>query len=221
MYEKILKYILYFWGLVFTIFIIKFAVSSIDSVIEVPKKLWQKIMHIDLNFDFDFNFETSNNMKLTLDKRYGVIIEGVSNCPEDYTKLPKINNQKPITSFISSSCWNGDCTLKAEFTDKIPEKLKLNVKVGHSENCTEQVFDIGDNVEVLGYKVTLVVDDALKTKLGINSREQKVRFKHATGYASTFINGIQTMTFDYDKLLPSDILMVDDEDKFTVDFKIK
>ena len=55
MYEKILKYVIYFWGFVFIVFCMKFLTSNADAVFEAPHKLLNKLNEIKQNIDLKQN----------------------------------------------------------------------------------------------------------------------------------------------------------------------
>ncbi|PTB87816.1 hypothetical protein C9925_01330, partial [cyanobacterium G8-9] len=71
------------------------------------------------------------------------------------------------------------------------------------------------------YKTKLIISKALEEKLGLDSGDEEIRFKHDTGYTKMKVKGHTEMTFDFDTLLHSDMLMVDGEEKLTVYFELK
>jgi len=215
MYEKLLKSILYLWGFIFLVFAMKFMISISSDFIKIPQDMWGKVS------TYVQNLVHTDTIKLALAKKYGMTIEGISLCQDDYqtNRVKKISN--PSLSNISSSCWNGDCKVSMVFKDKVPKKIELNVKSLHSDNCLIETYTAASAVEVVGYQLKFTIRDELKEKLGLQNGNEKIQFKHETGYTKTKVNGNYEMTFDFDKLLTSDILMVDGEEKLTVEFELK
>ena len=213
MYEKLLKSILYLWGLVFLVFVMKFMISNSTNFIKIPQDMWGKVsIYVQ-------DLVHSDTIKLALAKKYGMIIEGISLCQDKNARMQVIAN--PLLSNISSSCWNGDCKVSLAFKDKVPKKIELNVKSLHSDNCLIETYNTSNVVEVVGYQVKFIITDELKEKLGLQDGNEKIEFKHETGYTKTKIHGNYEMTFDFDDLLTSDVLMVNGEEKLTIDFELK
>jgi len=214
MYEKLLKSVLYIWGFVLLVCGIKFVISNTETLTQLPQA-WEKIS----TYIVDLTYE--DTAKVSLIQKYGMTIEGISICQDTdkNNKLQVLSN--PLLSNISSSCWNGDCKVSVVFKDKVPQKIKLNVKLLHSNNCLLEAYNVPSAVEIVGYQAHVIITDAIKEKFGLQSGNEKLKFKHQTGYSKTKVNGNYEMTFDFDELLTSDILMVDGEEKLTVDFDLK
>jgi len=215
MYEKLLKSILYLWAIVFLVFIIKFVISNTDTLSKLPQNAWEKVR------TYLVDIMREDRVKLALIQKYGMTIEGISLCQnkDKNAKAQVIVN--PALSNISSSCWNGDCKVSMAFKDKVPKKIKLNVKLLHSDNCLIETYNVASGAEVVGYQTHVIITDTLKEKFGLQSGNEKLRFKHQTGYTKIKVNGNYEVTFDFDELLTSDILMVDGEEKLTVYFELK
>ena len=214
MYEKLLKSILYLWGFVFLVFGVKFMISNSATLTKMPQNIWDEVS------TFAIDLAKGDTIKMVLIKKYGMTIEGVSLCQDDKNATVKdIDN--PSISTISSSCWNGDCKVSLSFKDKVPKKIKLNVQLPYSNNCLIETYDAARAVQVVGYKGNLIITDALKETLGLQSGDEKIKFKHQTGYTRSKVNGNIEMTFDFDELPSSDLLMVDGKEKLTVDFTVK
>lgn len=212
MYEKVLKTILYVWGFVFLVFVMKFLISHSDSLSQLPQNVWVKVR------TYLHDATAKKRLTLPLIEKYGMTIEGISLCTNK-NKAPVTNN--PLLSSISSSCWNGDCKVSMEFKDKVPKTIKLNVKLLHSDNCLRETYDTSGVSEVVAYQAKLTLTDDIKNKLGIVSGNEEIHMKHETGYTKTKTNGIYEITFDFDTLPTSDILMVDGDETIEVTFALK
>ena len=215
MYEKLLKGILYLWGIVFLVFIIKFVISNTDTLTKLPQNAWEKVR----TYIFDLMHE--DRVTLALIQKYGMTIEGISLCENKDKNVKTQVIVNPELSNISSSCWNGDCKVTMAFKDKAPKTIKLNVKLMHSANCMIETYHVSSAAEVVGYQVQFIITDTLKDKLGLQDGNQEIKFKHQTGYTKTKLNGKYEMIFDFDELLTSDVLIVDGKEQITVDFELK
>lgn len=215
MYDKLLKSILYLWGFVFLVFGIKFVISNTDTLGKLSKNAWEKasVYILDLTHE--------DKIKLTLIKKYGMTIEGISLCKDEYKSVGEQTLLNSSLSNISSSCWNGDCKVSLAFKDKVPKTIKLTVQHIHSDNCLIETYNVGSEAQVVGYQVKVIMTNELEEKLGLQSENQEIKFKHQTGYTKTRNNEKYIMTFDFDKLLTSDVLIVDDEEKLTIYFELK
>ena len=215
MYEKLLKGILYFWAIVFLVFGIKFVISNTETFTQLPQNTWKKIS----NYIVDLTHV--DTIKLPLIQKYGMTIEGVSLCQDKNKNARMQVIVNPLLSNLSSSCWNGDCKVSMMFKDKVPKKIELNVRSLHSDNCFMKTYNAATVAKVVGYQVHVIITDELKEKLGLQYGNEKIQFKHETGYTKTKINGNYEMTFDFDELLTRDVLMINGEEKITVDFDLK
>jgi len=215
MYEKLLKSILYLWGFVFLVFSMKFMISNSTDFIKIPQDMWTKVS------TYVQDLVHTDTINLALAKKYGMTIEGISLCQDKDKNARMQVIENPLLSNISSSCWNGDCKVSMAFKDKVPKKIELNVKSLHSDNCLIETYNTSNVVEIVGYQLKFTITDELKEKFGLQDGNEKIQFKHETGYTKTKLNGKYEMTFDFDELLTSDILMVDGEEKLTIDFDLK
>ncbi len=215
MYEKVLKIILYVWLFIFLVFVMKFLISHSASLSQLPQTAWEKVR------TYLHDVTAKKSLKLSLIEKYGMSIEGVSLCTDKNKDASVQVRTNPLLSSISSSCWNGDCKVSMAFKDKVPKTIKLNVQLVHSNNCLIETYDALGASSVVAYQAKLTVTDAIKNKLGIVSGNEEIHMKHETGYTKTKINGIYEITFDFDTLRKSDILMVDGKDTIEVNFSLK
>jgi len=215
MYEKLLKIVLYTWGFVFLVFGIKLLISHSDTITKLPEKIWGEVKNYAVEWAYN------DTITLPLYKKYGMTIEGISLCQNEDTDHKVHLIKDPTISNISSSCWNGDCKVKMVFKNKVPERIKLHVKLPHSDNCLVEEYNTESTVDIVAYKTKLIISKALEEKLGLDSGDEEIRFKHDTGYTKMKVKGDTEMTFDFDTLLHSDMLMVDGEEKLTVYFELK
>jgi len=215
MYEKLLKTILYVWGFIFLVFAMKFMISHSDSLSQLPQNAWEKVRtYLD-------ELTAKKTLTLSLVEKYGMTIEGVSLCTDNTKDTSVQLRTNSSLGSISSSCWNGDCKVSMEFKEKIPKRIKLNVKLLHSDNCLIESYDASSAAGVVGYQAKFILTDVLKEKLGIASGEKEIHLKHETGYTKTKRNGRYEFTFNFDELPTTDILMVDGDETMEVTFALK
>ena len=210
MYEKILKYVIYFWGFVFIVFGMKFLTSNADMVLEAPHKLLNKLNEIKKDIDLKQN--DLYVMYLDMHAKKGVTIDGVSACKD---------TTHPLVSSMHSSCWNGECSIQAEFKNEIPKMIDLKVKVGLSKNCVLQTFEVEKNIETVGYRVELIFDEVTKRKLHIDEDVYEIAFSQSIGYSRTEKNGVTHIVFDFEEPLKEDFLVVKSKEKYLISFTLK
>ena len=225
MFQKLLKLLTLFWTVVIAVFVVHYAIQYIPQ-------LSKNGFRIDLE-DMEIPFFSKNTAKaapshlreapansnslerLKIVKKYGMTIDNVSSCsPFEAETLEKDKRCKqPRTYDTSSQCTNGQCTMTVEFGNDVPKMVALCVKQG--DDCLLKYFDVPQNPEVVGYTASFELTPEIKSQLGIQRREDRIKFENANGFSLE--DDIYTV---YYKSMPAeDNLLVNGQFKLKVKFR--
>lgn len=223
MFEKLLKTLIYFWGIVLVIFIFKFLSTLVSGVFDLKLNGLLNIFYVEASETNVHAIKKSTSLDhLTLEKNYGMKIHNVESCPIFYPGTIERDTrcQKPNNYATSSHCTNGECTFTVEFGKSYPETVGICIKSGY--DCNLKYFDVPEEPEVVGYITSFRITDALKEELGIASWEDDIRLEEARGFSTegSFIEG-EVYTFFYDYKPTSDSLYVNQTFKKEVRFNAK
>ncbi len=190
------KGLLLFWGIVFSVTIMKFATE-----ITIP--------NMSLNFGTvvaEDKIVDEREIRIPLEEYFGLVIEGAEGCMKDH----KFHTSKESLN-TSSSCWNGECKVTVEFGNSIPKEVGLYIK--ENGKCVEKKFQVANNIQTIGYRVDLQLTQEQKSFLGIVSGD-KVELKNANGYSLNILH----QHYYYDTKANKDMIVVNDEERGTVYF---
>jgi hypothetical protein len=212
MFEKLLKNLIYFWGLILAIVVLKTYGSTVSGLFDLNLDRLLTHFYAEASDTDVGTMQRATSLEhLTLAKNYGMTLHNIESCPIFYPGTVEEDRRckKPNKYNTSSRCTNGVCTFTVEFGANHPERVGVCIK--REDDCILEYFDVPEEPEVTGYTTTFKVTDALKEELGIHSWEDKINLEGAQGYRSegTFIEG-EVYTFFYDYKPESDALYVND-----------
>ena len=198
------------WGFVILVLVIKLFTSSYTSTEKASTDLWSHVSFVGSNSN-----QSKAKMELVLDAKKGIIIRYVKECPYE-TMVSKSISRGYTTS---SSCANGLCNLEVSFNHALPKEVQLNIENQKTKECTLMTYQVAHRVRTIAYEVKLPINDELKSLLGARKYTSKnINFKHADGFIRSQVQGHEEIVFHFKEARKSDMLMVDKQEKFIVNF---
>ena len=194
------------------IIIIKLLSTEYNTVKKGPKLIWDKLTAIDFNI-----MDSSNRMQLLLYPKNGLVIANESECPYE-TMISKIIPSGYSTSQI---CTKGVCDIVVSFNDTIPKEIHLNIEEKRTKRCSLKEYKVKDKMRTIGYELKLPITDELKQSLGVHTKSCNINFRHANSFTRSLVQGEEEMLFQFKSLRKFDTLMLDNKEKFKVDFVLK
>ena len=215
-YKTIASLLVYFWGIVFVLYIINLIIGNIHTI----EKTKEKIVHTVITKSKEILNSEEKMVSLPLKKVWGARFEGVQRCDIDLKHPESQRKIDPHLSWVVGNCWNGVCEIKVAFKQTIPSEVTLYVKEGQEARWKKRTFEVKKPM-VMGYQLSLHLDEAMRKKLGIPMNAEKIRLKQASGYMISMMNGVQELLFDYNKVLPNDTIIADGKEIGKINFVLK